>query len=120
MQTHFGSTRPPGRQETPQLERPQGAIGETAALQRRLFRSFEGSLAMRLWNGEKYQSRAREYVGESNYRIWRLYMAACALNFESGETGVYQILASKRGGPSAALPLTRRHLYPDENSPARR
>ena len=52
------------------------------------------------------------YVNESTWRVWRLYMAACALEFESGEIGVYQILACKRTGRAPALPLTRRHQYP--------
>jgi cyclopropane-fatty-acyl-phospholipid synthase len=38
-------------------------------------------------------------------------MAACALEFESGHIGIYQVLASKRGPQHARLPLTRRHLY---------
>ena len=38
-------------------------------------------------------------------------MAACALEFESGEIGVYQVLASKRSVGAAQLPLTRRHLH---------
>ncbi len=37
--------------------------------------------------------------------------AACALEFERGELGVYQILASKRAAGGTSLPLTRRHLY---------
>ena len=41
-------------------------------------------------------------------------MAACALEFESGNIGIYQVLASKRGAPITPLPLTRRHLYEDE------
>jgi cyclopropane-fatty-acyl-phospholipid synthase len=39
-------------------------------------------------------------------------MSACALQFESGEIGIYQVLASKRAaGVVPDLPLTRRHLY---------
>jgi len=38
-------------------------------------------------------------------------MAACALQFESGEIGIYQVLASKRALGIPDLPLTRRHLY---------
>ena len=38
-------------------------------------------------------------------------MAACALEFESGEIGVYQVLASKRSVGAARLPLTRDHLH---------
>jgi len=42
-------------------------------------------------------------------------MAACALEFESGEIGVYQVLASKRAVGATQTPLTRRHLYPDKS-----
>jgi cyclopropane-fatty-acyl-phospholipid synthase len=59
---------------------------------------------------EAAHDEALRHVDEATYRIWRLYMAACALEFESGGTGVYQILASRRGA-SPALPLTRRDLY---------
>jgi cyclopropane-fatty-acyl-phospholipid synthase len=60
---------------------------------------------------ERRHARALEYVNEATYRVWRLYMAACALEFESGNLGIYQVLSSKRGEPVARLPLTRRHLY---------
>lgn len=50
-------------------------------------------------------------VGEARYRIWRLYMAACALQFEGGALGVHQILASRRGGGQYPVPLTRRDIY---------
>lgn len=43
---------------------------------------------------EKREAAVRE-SGERVYRVWRLYMAACALEFERGETGVYQILLRK-------------------------
>jgi len=39
-------------------------------------------------------------------------MAACALEFEAGEIGVYQVLASKRAAGRTMIPLTRRHMYP--------
>jgi cyclopropane-fatty-acyl-phospholipid synthase len=60
---------------------------------------------------ESNRERALQYVNEATYRVWRLYMAACALQFESGEIGIYQVLASKRAAGAADLPLTRRHLY---------
>ncbi len=71
------------------------------------------ALTLRHWVArlEKHHDEALQFVTESTWRVWRLYMAACALEFESGEIGVYQVLASKRAGRSAALPLTRRHLY---------
>jgi cyclopropane-fatty-acyl-phospholipid synthase len=72
------------------------------------------ALTLRHWVSrlEQNQKRALEHVSESTYRIWRMYMAACALEFESGELGVYQVLASKRAAGSTMLPLTRRHMYP--------
>ncbi|SPJ18145.1 putative fatty acid methyltransferase [Burkholderiales bacterium] len=57
-----------------------------------------------------HEEAVRE-VGETVYRIWRLYMAACALEFEDGGTGVHQILASRRGATSLPVPLTRRDIY---------
>lgn len=60
---------------------------------------------------EANRDAAVREVGESTYRIWRLYMAACALEFESGGTGVYQILASRPDAGNWPLPLTRRDLY---------
>jgi cyclopropane-fatty-acyl-phospholipid synthase len=74
------------------------------------------ALTLRAWVGrlEQGHARALEYVSEATYRVWRLYMAASALEFESGNLGIYQILARKRGAEShPALPLTRRHLYVD-------
>jgi cyclopropane-fatty-acyl-phospholipid synthase len=71
------------------------------------------ALTLRAWveRLERRRSRALEYVSEATYRVWRLYMSACALEFESGHIGIYQVLASKRGPGHARLPLTRRHLY---------
>jgi cyclopropane-fatty-acyl-phospholipid synthase len=74
------------------------------------------ALTLRAWVGrlEHRHARALEYVSEATYRVWRLYMSACALEFESGHLGVYQILAAKRDGMPAPRPLTRRHLYERE------
>ncbi len=71
------------------------------------------ALTLRHWVArlERHHTQALQYVSESTWRVWRLYMAACALEFESGEIGVYQILASKRATGTTSLPLTRRHLY---------
>jgi cyclopropane-fatty-acyl-phospholipid synthase len=71
------------------------------------------ALTLRHWvqRLERRYARALEYVNEATYRVWRLYMAACALEFESGAIGVYQVLASKRAAINSELPLTRRHLY---------
>lgn len=74
------------------------------------------ALTLRHWvaNLERAHEAALAHVDESTYRIWRLYMAASALEFEAGSLGVYQILASRRGAEAAVAreqPLTRRHLY---------
>jgi cyclopropane-fatty-acyl-phospholipid synthase len=44
---------------------------------------------------EVNQQAALGKIDKASYRVWRLYMAACALDFESGTIGMYQILASK-------------------------
>lgn len=71
------------------------------------------ALTLRRWveRLERGHARALQSVAESTYRVWRLYMAACALEFESGGIGIYQVLASKRAAGNPPLPLTRRHLY---------
>src|ERR1700722_3751834 len=71
------------------------------------------AMTLRHWVAglERNRSRALQYVNETTYRVWRLYMAACALQFESGEIGIYQVLANKRAAGVPDLPLTRRHLY---------
>ena len=60
---------------------------------------------------EARRDEALQEIDEVTYRIWRLYMAACALEFEAGGTGLYQIVASKRDGGAWPVPLTRRDLY---------
>jgi cyclopropane-fatty-acyl-phospholipid synthase len=71
------------------------------------------AMTLRHWVArlERNRARALQYVNEATYRVWRLYMAACALQFESGEIGIYQVLANKRTAGVPDLPLTRRHLY---------
>jgi cyclopropane-fatty-acyl-phospholipid synthase len=71
------------------------------------------AMTLRHWVGrlERNRGLALQYVNEATYRVWRLYMSACALQFESGEIGIYQILANKRSAGIPDLPLTRRQLY---------
>jgi cyclopropane-fatty-acyl-phospholipid synthase len=71
------------------------------------------ALTLRHWveRLERNHARALQFVDEATYRVWRLYMAACALEFESGRVGIYQILAGKRAAGNLPLPLTRRRLY---------
>jgi cyclopropane-fatty-acyl-phospholipid synthase len=71
------------------------------------------AMTLRHWVArlERSHARALQYVNEATYRVWRLYMSACALDFEAGDIGIYQVLASKRAAGNLPLPLTRRHLY---------
>ena len=71
------------------------------------------ALTLRHWVALLEQNHAEvlETVNESTYRIWRLYLAASALEFEGGEPGIYQVLATKRSAGLTVLPLTRQHLY---------
>jgi len=74
------------------------------------------ALTLRHWVS-RLDARAREAiaeVGERAYRVWRLYMTGCALQFEQGATGIYQILAVRKDGKPPALPLTRRDIYQDD------
>ncbi|GAC1302235.1 MAG: C17 cyclopropane fatty acid synthase CfaB [Steroidobacteraceae bacterium] len=71
------------------------------------------ALTLRHWVArlEGHHGNALQYVTEATYRVWRLYMAACALEFEAGGVGIYQVLASKRAAGSPSIPLTRRYMY---------
>ena len=73
------------------------------------------ALTLRHWveRLEANRDSALREVGETTYRVWRLYMAACALDFEAGTTGVHQILASKPNRGEWPLPLSRADLYAD-------
>jgi cyclopropane-fatty-acyl-phospholipid synthase len=70
------------------------------------------ALTLRHWqaNLESHRLESLAYVDTAAYRRWQLYMTACALEFESGQIGVYQIVASKRSEGPAMLALTRQHL----------
>jgi cyclopropane-fatty-acyl-phospholipid synthase len=47
-------------------------------------------------------------VGSGRARVWRLYMAASALNFEAARTQVHQVLAVRSDGGRSGLPLRPR------------
>ncbi len=71
------------------------------------------ALTLRHWvqRLEAHREAALREVDEPTYRVWRLYMAACALDFEAGTTGIYQILASRPNRGEWPLPLSRADLY---------
>lgn len=71
------------------------------------------ALTLRHWveRLDAHRDEAVRLVGERIYRVWRLYMTACAQQFENGSTGIYQILAVRKENGPPPLPLTRRDLY---------
>ena len=71
------------------------------------------ALTLRQWvrRLEANREAALREVDEPTFRVWQLYMAACALEFESGGTGIYQILASSRNNGEWPVPLSRADLY---------
>ena len=48
--------------------------------------------------GAQITADAVALAGEGRARVWRLYMSASALAFESGKLGVNQVLLQKPGG----------------------
>ena len=71
------------------------------------------AMTLRHWVNrlEAKREEALEHVSEATYRVWRLYMTGCALQFEIGDIGVYQILALNKPGGLLGLPLTRHDIY---------
>lgn len=94
------------------MERAGFEIQDVEALRRHY------ALTLRHWvqRLEANRDAALREVDEPTYRVWRLYMAACALEFEAGGTGIYQILASRRG-VETSLPMTRQDLYAPAHVP---
>jgi cyclopropane-fatty-acyl-phospholipid synthase len=66
------------------------------------------ALTLRAWveRLEKHWDEAVRLTSEGRARVWRLYMAASALSFESGKLGVNQVLAVRPGGDPPPLRRT--------------
>jgi len=68
-------------------------------------------LTLRRWvaNLEADWTRAMRLAGPGRARVWRLYMAACALAFERNRIGVNQVLAVRTAeSGDSAMPLRAR------------
>ena len=65
------------------------------------------ALTLRAWvrNLEQSWARAVEEVGAARARVWRLYMAASAVNFEAGRTQIHQVLAVRNDRGASGLAL---------------
>jgi cyclopropane-fatty-acyl-phospholipid synthase len=68
------------------------------------------ALTLRAWvaNLETNWEAAVAEVGAPRARVWRLYMAASALGFETNGNQVHQVLAVKPDGARSGLPLRPR------------
>ena len=62
---------------------------------------------LRCWvaNLEANWDEAVRLVGEARARIWRLYMAGSAVNFEANRTQIHQVLGVKPDGSGSGMPL---------------
>jgi cyclopropane-fatty-acyl-phospholipid synthase len=71
------------------------------------------SLTLRHWISRLESSRAEavRMVGESVYRIWRLYLAASASYFDTGAISINQTLFTRPLPGHRNLPLSRVDLY---------
>lgn len=72
------------------------------------------TLTLRHWvrRLEASHERAVALVGESTYRVWRLYLAASAHGFDHGDIAIYQtLLAKPHVDGRTNLPLTRQDWY---------
>jgi cyclopropane-fatty-acyl-phospholipid synthase len=65
------------------------------------------ALTLRHWvsNLEANWDAAVAEVGEARARVWRLYMAACAITFRLGGVSIQQVLAVKSTDGVSGLPL---------------
>lgn len=71
------------------------------------------ALTLRHWlrRLEARRADAEREVGATAYRIWRLYLAGAANDFERGQNTVFQALYVKRDRGASGLPLTRDGWY---------
>lgn len=90
--------------------------GEAAGLETRDVESLREHYAetLRHWVArlDRHSQEARDLVGETTYRVWRLYMAASAYAFATARIGVVQILfARPTADGRCEHPRTRDDLY---------
>lgn len=75
-----------------------------------LRRHYQKTLEIWTTNFHKVEEEVISKYGERFYRMWDLYLQACAGSFEAGNIDVVQYLLTK--GPSGTnLPMTRSYIY---------
>ena len=63
---------------------------------------------------ENFESNAdtiKRTTDDKRFRIWRVYLAGCAHAFSQDWISLYQVVCSKAGRNSPAIPLSRRYIY---------
>lgn len=75
---------------------------------------------LRLWVEGLEQNRPAilKVVSERVYRIWRLYMAGCAVAFDRGDIAIYQVLFKRPERARNRPPMTREDFYRNWTPPA--
>jgi cyclopropane-fatty-acyl-phospholipid synthase len=79
------------------------------------------AVTLRAWvsNLEADWERAVKLVGRGRARVWRLYMAASAVAFESNSIGVNQVLAVRtRDSGRSGMPRSRAGWQPGSDAPS--
>ena len=76
------------------------------------------ALTLRQWvrNLEDGWGDAVRDAGEGRARVWRLYMAAAALGFESDDGQIHQVLATRTTDGGSGLPLRPTVALPSERA----
>jgi cyclopropane-fatty-acyl-phospholipid synthase len=71
------------------------------------------ALTLRHWLGrlERREAEAVRSVGTTAYRIWRLYLAGAAADFERAQNTVFQALYVRPDGGGSGVPLARDDWY---------
>ncbi|WP_426572452.1 class I SAM-dependent methyltransferase [Aquihabitans sp. McL0605] len=78
------------------------------------------ALTLRAWvaNLEADWDEVQRLVGPGRARVWRLYLAGCALGFEQARTSIHQVLAVRTSEDgTASVPATRSTFEVDRDHP---
>jgi cyclopropane-fatty-acyl-phospholipid synthase len=78
-----------------------------------LRRHYARTLAFWSENYESQSDTIRTLVGETTYRVWRIYLAGCAHAFAQNWVSLYQVLACKAGTSDQLnpTPWSRAYMY---------
>jgi cyclopropane-fatty-acyl-phospholipid synthase len=78
-----------------------------------LRRHYARTLALWSENYESQSDAIRAMVDETTYRVWRIYLAGCALAFSQNWVSLYQVLACKAGTNEQLnpTPWSRAYMY---------